>query len=192
MVIVLDVSVQATGDDTQLFHFVDPELAKGGGTVLEIFEGHLQWGLAANQDSFLRTATTKSLWFCSTQDLSLLTICDVSSSSLITSVWPFPLQKTLYSFYLCSYRNYGGSLTSVVLFQQTSHYLIVPFWHTCFCQIFSLRLKQCWNCGHVWIICGHVWIIHCGCMWIICVCHCVKITWCGCIWNIYSKARQLD
>ena len=42
VVIVLDVSVQATGDDTQLFHFVDPELAKGGGTVLEIFEGHLQ------------------------------------------------------------------------------------------------------------------------------------------------------
>ena len=42
VVIVLDVSVQATGDDTQLFHSVDPELAKGGGTVLEIFEGHLQ------------------------------------------------------------------------------------------------------------------------------------------------------
>ena len=42
MVIVLDVSVQATGDDTQLFHSVDLELAKGGGTVLEIFEGHLQ------------------------------------------------------------------------------------------------------------------------------------------------------
>ena len=51
---------------------------------------------------------------------------DASSSSLITSVWPLLLQKTLYSFYVCNYRNYGGCLTPIVLYQQTSLYLVLP------------------------------------------------------------------
>ena len=51
---------------------------------------------------------------------------DASSSSLITSVWPLLLHKPLFSFYVCNYRNYGGCPTPIVLYQQTSLYLVLP------------------------------------------------------------------